>query len=81
MVFIPDAKTWFQRVLALPGVRPAPFTSYIAIDASALPGDLHGDPADRLLIATARDRSLPIVTRDLRILTYARAGHLEVVAC
>ncbi len=29
------------------------FTSEIAINSSFLPGEVHGDPADRILIATA----------------------------
>ena len=40
--FLPDPKAWFARVMAGPGIRPAPFTPDIAIDASHLPGDVHG---------------------------------------
>jgi PIN domain nuclease of toxin-antitoxin system len=36
--FLPDPKAWFARVMAGPGIRPAPFTPDIAIDASHLPG-------------------------------------------
>ncbi len=79
--FIPDAKTWFRRALALPGLRPAPFTPEIAIDASHLPGDLHADPADRLLIATARHMLAPIVTRDRRILAYAETREVTALPC
>jgi PIN domain nuclease of toxin-antitoxin system len=79
--FLPDAKTWFARVLAAPAIREAPLTSAIAIDSSYLPSPLHGDPADRLLIATARHLSVPIVTRDQRISDYAAAGYVEVIAC
>ena len=79
--FVPDPKTWFGRVMTGPGIKAAPFTPEIAIDASALPGELHGDPADRLIIATARSLGIPIVTRDRRIIAYAKAGHLQVVAC
>jgi PIN domain nuclease of toxin-antitoxin system len=46
-----------------------------------LPGPLHNDPADRLLITTARALDIPIVTRDRRILDYARAGAVAAVAC
>jgi PIN domain nuclease of toxin-antitoxin system len=79
--FAPDPKSWFARVMAGPGIREAPFTADIAIDASHLPGILHNDPADRLLIATARRLDLPIVTRDHRMIAYARTGHLRVVPC
>ncbi len=63
------------------GIRAAPFTPEIAIDSSHLPGILHGDPADRLLIATARHMRVPIITRDRKIIAYAAQGHVEVVAC
>jgi len=64
-----------------PGVRLAPLTPEIAIESSFLPPPLHTDPADRLLIATARALQMPIVTRDSRILNYARAGFVEAIPC
>jgi len=79
--FLPDPKTWFSRFLAWPGVRLAEFTPEMAIDASWLPGDLHGDPGDRMIIATARQIGVPIVTRDTRIAAYAAAGHVGVIPC
>lgn len=79
--FLPDPKTWFARVMAGPAIRPASFTPEIAIDSSFLPGELHGDPADRLIIATARHLGAPVVTRDARIRAYAEAGHVRVIPC
>lgn len=79
--FTPDPKTWFARVMAGPGIRPAALTPEIAIDASFLPGDVHGDRGDRLLIAAARHLGMPIVTRDRRIVEYAGAGWVRVIAC
>lgn len=79
--FAPDPKTWFASILAAPGVRIAPLECGVALDASALPGRLHGDPADRLLVATARRLAVPIVTRDKAILDYADDGHVEAVRC
>lgn len=79
--FLPDPKTWFARLIANPSLRLTPFTPEIAIDASHLPGMIHGDPADRLIIATARHRNLPLVTRDAKILAYAEAGHLSAIRC
>jgi PIN domain nuclease of toxin-antitoxin system len=79
--FSPDPKAWFGRLMTRPGVRAAALTPDIAIDAAYLPGDLHRDPADRLLIATARDLGIPVVTRDRHILAYAAAGHVQAVGC
>jgi PIN domain nuclease of toxin-antitoxin system len=79
--FLPNPAAWFARFMSGPTIRPADFTWQIGIDASQLPGTLHGDPADRLLIATARHMNLPIVTRDGKIQAYASAGHVSVVRC
>jgi PIN domain nuclease of toxin-antitoxin system len=79
--FAPDPKTWFARFAAGPGISVVDLTPSIAIDASWLPGDLHGDPGDRMIIATARHLRIPIVTRDSKVIAYAGAGHAEVIAC
>lgn len=79
--FLPDPKAWFSKVMAAPGIRKATMTPDIAVDASYLPGDLHGDPADRLLIATARHLRIPLVTRDTKIIEYAKQGFMQVVPC
>jgi len=72
---------WFERFMALPGIRLVPLSAEAAILSSSLPGAFHGDPADRMLVATARSRGMPLVTRDARLLAYAEAGHLEALAC
>ena len=81
LVFLPDAKTWFARVLVQPGIRSAPFTPAMAIDSASLPGELHGDPGDRLIASTARHGNWTLVTRDSRLIAYGEAGHLRVVPC
>jgi PIN domain nuclease of toxin-antitoxin system len=78
---LPDAKTWFARFLAGPGIKATVLSSAIAIDAACLPGDFHADPIDRLIVATARHLRLPIVTRDRKIISYAHAGHVSVIPC
>lgn len=50
-----------------------------AIDSVFLPDDIHGDPADRFLIATARRRRISLATRDEKIIAYGRAGHVKVL--
>ena len=81
MQFTPDPKTWFAKFMTGPGIKDAGLTPEIAIDASYLPGTAHGDPADRLLIATARHIGAAIITRDSRILAYASGGYVRVVPC
>jgi PIN domain nuclease of toxin-antitoxin system len=71
---------WFAKILEQ-GVRLAPLTPDILVESSFLPGDLHNDPADRILAATARAHNLHLMTRDRPLLSYARAGHLQAIAC
>jgi PIN domain nuclease of toxin-antitoxin system len=76
-----DPAAWLDRLVAQPGVRLVPLQASVAIRSSFLPEPFHGDPADRLLVATARELGAPLVTRDARILAYAAIGHLRALAC
>jgi len=80
-IFAPDLDTWLDRVMGMHGVRLAQITSDMALAAWRLPEPIHGDPADRLIIAAARALSVPIITRDRAILDYAALGHVQAIAC
>jgi len=73
------ADEWVKRALATPGLALAPLTPEIALDGSRLPGQLHGDPADRILVATARRMGARILTKDQRLIAYGKQGHVRVV--
>lgn len=81
VTFKPDPQTWFATLLSQATIKEAPLTAKIAIDSSFLPGTFHSDPADRLLVATARILNIPLLTRDQRILDYATAGHVQAESC
>lgn len=74
-------EVWFANIVAEPGIRYLPLDAGSAIRSSYLPVPLHDDPADRMLIATARDNNLILATRDVRILDYAALGHVRAIAC
>lgn len=74
-----DAMQWVAKALAAPGVRLQPLTPAIALHSSRLPGDFHGDPADRILVASARQLDAVLVTRDGKILDYAAAGFVKTL--
>lgn len=74
-----EVRAWVARALQAPGLRTAPLTAAVAVDAALLPGAAPRDPADRLLIATARAEGATLVTRDAQILAYGRAGHVSVL--
>lgn len=73
-----DLRSWVDRALGAPGVRLADMTPHVAIESAQLPGDFHGDPADRLIVAAARTRNATLMTRDTGILVYAKRGHVNV---
>jgi PIN domain nuclease of toxin-antitoxin system len=72
---------WFANLLAQPGVRLAPLTPAELLASTALPGSPPSDPADRIIAATARLHGQIIVTRDRKLLAYAKEGHVRVQAC
>jgi PIN domain nuclease of toxin-antitoxin system len=74
-------QTWFDRLLAIPGVALADLSVPILIASSILPGEPPRDPADRMIAATAREIGLKLITRDRLLLDYATQGHIEAIAC
>jgi PIN domain nuclease of toxin-antitoxin system len=61
---------WFDMALAQEGVTLISITPSISIDSVTLPGMFQRDPADRLIVATARTYDCPLVTADREILAY-----------
>jgi PIN domain nuclease of toxin-antitoxin system len=72
---------WFARILAMPNVHLAALSPEILIASSFLPGQPPDDPADRILLATARDLGATLVTRDRAILAYGESGQVSTLAC
>jgi PIN domain nuclease of toxin-antitoxin system len=60
---------WIEQALALPRVRLLPLTPAVSVRATQL-GGFHGDPADRLIVATAVLESATLVSRDRNIRGY-----------
>lgn len=79
LTLAPEA--WFDRLLALPGVRLAPMPPRVLIASATLPGSPPRDPADRIIAATGRAFGYAIVTRDGELIPYAREGHIDAVGC
>lgn len=64
-------ESWIREALDATGVRMAPLSPEVAIDAGLIPRAALPDPLDRLLVATARDAQATLLTADDRILQYA----------
>jgi PIN domain nuclease of toxin-antitoxin system len=65
-------RAWVDRALEAPGIRTLPLSRGVLLDAVSLPGDAPRDPADRFIIATARQEALTLVTADRTIVNWAR---------
>lgn len=75
-----DCMQWVKDVIDESRMRLAPFTPEIAVDSVRLPGDFHGDPADRIIIATARSMGAVLVTQDRLILKYCAENHARTLS-
>lgn len=76
-----SAIDWFEGFADRPEIEMAPLTPRILTDAWFLPEPLHRDPADRIIVATARALRLTIITRDSEILGYSERGHVRALRC
>jgi PIN domain nuclease of toxin-antitoxin system len=79
LVLATDLADWIDATREPPGVQIADVTADIALDGSRVAADFRGDPADWLIVATARSLGASLVTCDERILAYAEEGNLRIV--
>jgi PIN domain nuclease of toxin-antitoxin system len=61
------ALAWLNEVLELPQVELLPLTPSVAVQSTRLPSAFHGDPADRLIVATALVEAAPLLSTDRRL--------------
>ncbi len=71
-----DVADWIARAEAMPFFRFVPVDNTIAHRSVRLPGALHQDPADRIIVATALTLGMPLVTKDEKLRGYR---HLSTV--
>jgi len=70
LVLSMDVESWFDEVSQIDGVRFMPVDNEISIKSTMLPGEFHKDPADRMIVATARKLAVPLITADETIIHY-----------
>ena len=73
-------RDWVETACRVPGIGLVPLDADAATESALLPGVLHGDPADRFLIATARTKGCVLATHDEQIVAYAKLGFIRVLA-
>jgi PIN domain nuclease of toxin-antitoxin system len=76
-----DPAAWFEKLLSVPGIGLAEVSVRILIASSFLPGSPPDDLVDRILLATAREKAYRLLTRDKKLLAYAKEGHVAALAC
>ncbi|MER8748898.1 type II toxin-antitoxin system VapC family toxin [Mesorhizobium sp. M1050] len=79
--FIKSPLAWFERFVKAGATSVEGIDSELLVESSFLPGVVHNDPTDRIIIATARSKNLEIITRDRAILAYGSAGFVKTVPC
>jgi PIN domain nuclease of toxin-antitoxin system len=67
---------WLDEALTYPGIRLLGLSPRIAIESSRLPAPFHRDPADQIIVATARVHDCEVATLDRKIREYAHVRHL-----
>jgi PIN domain nuclease of toxin-antitoxin system len=65
-----DLREWLAIVSQVDNVRFIPVDNGIAVESESLPGEFHRDPADRMIVATARKLGAILVTMDEKIRNY-----------
>ncbi|MBI5715220.1 MAG: type II toxin-antitoxin system VapC family toxin [Chloroflexi bacterium] len=66
---------WLDQALAYPGIQLLELTPRIVVESTQLPGTFHRDPADQMIVATARVYDCPLITVDEKIRAYT---HVKV---
>jgi len=66
-----DVGIWLDRAATAPGITSLPVTRDVLVHSTRLPGEPHGDPADRILIAHAQTLGAALMTCDRGIIDYA----------
>jgi len=74
IVLRPEPREFFDKFTDAIGIRCVPLSRIAAAEAGLLPGNFHGDPADRFIVATCLLQNSTLVTADRRILRYKHAS-------
>lgn len=59
-----SARVWLEEALDMPALRLVPLSPSIAYHSTTLPQPLSFDPADEIIVATAREENAIILTKD-----------------
>jgi PIN domain nuclease of toxin-antitoxin system len=76
-IILPESvEQWLLKITSNKRLLVIPISSRIAVEAFRLPGDFHKDPADRIIVASARILNCSVMTQDNKILKYT---HVKII--
>lgn len=71
-----DTQEWIDNALQMQKLKLMHLTPGILLKSTTLPQPFHNDPADQIIVATARQKQVPIISKDTRMLNY---HHAEII--
>ena len=71
-----DPEEWIARAMEMPRLKLIPLDPMLAYRSTVLPAPFHSDPADQIIVASARHEGATILTKDKGILSYAHVKSL-----
>lgn len=71
---------WVHKAIVISGIEVMPLSPEVSIESCYLPGKFHDDPADRIIVATARVENLTLLTKDRRVLDYGDQNFVSTVS-
>jgi PIN domain nuclease of toxin-antitoxin system len=69
-------RQWLERATTMPGLALMELTPAIFVESCELPQPFHGDPADQMIVASARHHEAVLVTKDGKLRNYP---HVQTV--
>jgi len=63
-------RDWIMKATRLPFIDLVPLSIDVSLESTMLPGNFHRDPADQIIVATARNLNLILLTTDQKIIEY-----------
>lgn len=76
LAFNMDVQDWVNQASKYPGIRLIGLNAEVAVLSTRLPGNFHGDPADRMIVATCMKHNVPLISKDKMIRSW---GQIKVI--
>ncbi|MEI9906242.1 MAG: type II toxin-antitoxin system VapC family toxin [Asticcacaulis sp.] len=75
-----DVGEWLETAIKRSQIALVPLSPEISVASNRLPGEFHSDPADRMIVASARHLNALLITEDRAILKYAAHDHVRAIS-